>query len=287
MQHNPSFRKSAEARHPQFPRSLRKTNRFFTSSKFSAFTLIELLVVIAIIAILAAILFPVFAQAREKARQASCVSNTKQLALGIMQYTQDYDEMLPMGGYNIGGVQSRWFRDIYSYVKNVGVFACPSKNEGAFSPFLSQPTASYPVLGPNSAGGYGMNRNIINYSGPSLTLSDIKDSAGTFLMSDAAQCDTNVLDNYDMLSWNRSQTGPSDWQVTPPGYWNTGTGTSRYSVNSNDSRRRPMARHNGGLSVIYSDGHAKWNEIKAFTGYTAAQPLGWPYGDTRNSWDDK
>ena len=59
-----------------------------------AFTLIELLVVIAIIAILAAILFPVFAKAREKARQSSCLSNTKQLALGMLQYTQDYDERL-------------------------------------------------------------------------------------------------------------------------------------------------------------------------------------------------
>ena len=62
----------------------------------SGFTLIELLVVIAIIAILAAILFPVFAQAREKARQISCVSNEKQLALGIIQYVQDYDETYPI-----------------------------------------------------------------------------------------------------------------------------------------------------------------------------------------------
>jgi hypothetical protein len=192
-----------------------------------------------------------------------------------------------MGGYNVGGVQSRWFRDIYTYVKNVGVYTCPSKNEGNFTPSLSQPTAAYPVAGPNTAGGYGMNRNIINYSGPSLTLSDLKDSAGTFLLTDAAQCDINVLNNYDMLSWDRYQTGASDWQVTPPEYWNTGIGTSRYGVDSNDSRRRPIARHNRGLSVIYSDGHAKWSEINAFTGYTAAQPLGWPYGDPRNSWDDQ
>ncbi len=67
----------------------------FTLGKTNAFTLIELLVVIAIIAILAAILFPVFAQAREKARQTSCLSNEKQIALGVMQYVQDYDEAFP------------------------------------------------------------------------------------------------------------------------------------------------------------------------------------------------
>src|SRR5436305_534253 len=68
------------------------------SMRKTAFTLIELLVVIAIIAILAAILFPVFAQARDKARGAACLSNTKQMGLGVSLYTQDYDEVLPMGG---------------------------------------------------------------------------------------------------------------------------------------------------------------------------------------------
>ena len=91
------------------------------SSNRRAFTLIELLVVIAIIAILAAILFPVFAQARDKARSASCLSNEKQLGLAFMQYVQDYDEAFPMTNYEIGGgffdrQIPHWQDIVYPYV---------------------------------------------------------------------------------------------------------------------------------------------------------------------------
>ena len=93
--------------------------RAFTPGKRSAFTLIELLVVIAIIAILAAILFPVFAQAREKARQASCTSNLKQVGLAMLMYAQDYDETLPWAAYNPAGQPLvMWYDLVEPYVRS-------------------------------------------------------------------------------------------------------------------------------------------------------------------------
>lgn len=91
-----------------------------------AFTLIELLVVIAIIAILAAILFPVFARARENARRASCQSNLKQIGLGIAQYTQDYDETMPRGLTNNGVRDIVWAGVLQPYIKSTQLFKCPS-----------------------------------------------------------------------------------------------------------------------------------------------------------------
>jgi prepilin-type N-terminal cleavage/methylation domain-containing protein/prepilin-type processing-associated H-X9-DG protein len=105
----------------------------------SAFTLIELLVVIAIIAILAAILFPVFAQAREKARQSSCLSNQKQMGLAIMQYVQDADETFPQAYYypndsTSAGGYNHWSGIVQPYVKNEGIFVCPSDKLGGMAP---------------------------------------------------------------------------------------------------------------------------------------------------------
>lgn len=110
----------------------------------AAFTLIELLVVIAIIAILAAILFPVFARARENARRSSCQSNLKQIGLGIMQYTQDFDDRYPSGGHILAAANAQgcpganssqhchpWDVVIMPYVKSTQVFACPSNKRNS------------------------------------------------------------------------------------------------------------------------------------------------------------
>jgi prepilin-type N-terminal cleavage/methylation domain-containing protein/prepilin-type processing-associated H-X9-DG protein len=104
--------------------------RFALMSRKRAFTLIELLVVIAIIAILAAILFPVFAQARDKARQTSCLSNMKQLGVAILGYSQDYEESFPVGTDVANFVNLGWPLRIQPYVKSLGVFVCPSDSIG-------------------------------------------------------------------------------------------------------------------------------------------------------------
>ncbi len=92
------------------------------------FTLIELLVVIAIIAILAAILFPVFARAREKARQSACLSNVKQICLGFQMYIQDYDETLPPYRYSSSSTpRLYWYQVIEPYLKNTEILQCPSR----------------------------------------------------------------------------------------------------------------------------------------------------------------
>jgi prepilin-type N-terminal cleavage/methylation domain-containing protein/prepilin-type processing-associated H-X9-DG protein len=103
------------------------------------FTLIELLVVIAIIAILAAILFPVFARARENARRSSCQSNLKQIGIGIMQYTQDYDESLPLFQVRSATDRTGWAETVQPYIKSTQVFQCPSDETPVAKTFSMPP----------------------------------------------------------------------------------------------------------------------------------------------------
>ena len=127
------------------------------------FTLIELLVVIAIIAILAAILFPVFARAREKARQASCQSNLKQQGLGCIMYAQDYDEIFPRNIWTAAGVwpqpvhQFTYAHLIYPYTKNVQIFRCPSSGYTGYTPSSGGTGDIGPIL-QIPYGDYGFNQ---------------------------------------------------------------------------------------------------------------------------------
>ena len=226
-----------------------------------AFTLIELLVVIAIIAILAAILFPVFAKAREKARTSSCSSNVKQLMLAVLQYVQDYDEVFIWGGQNGGTAGTRWHSIIDPYIKNSQMLICPSK-------------ANYR--------GYGCNENMSPFNGAGRALADIPTPSTTVWTLDSAQCSATVV-GLDPTEWVKYETGATDWQWRPPGGWTSSPGTS-YTTTGGNELRRPVSRHNEGLNVAYVDGHVKWLQIGAFLG---PLPVGHAYGSADNAWDNQ
>ena len=173
-----------------------------TSSKATGFTLIELLVVIAIIAILAAILFPVFGRARENARRSSCQSNLKQIGLGLIQYSQDYDEKMVRVSYGPGadpGVgQSnferwKWVDAVQPYIKSTQIFDCPSNSNTNTSPYYyNQPGVGNndpdPGTGTWRFGSYTMNCQSFR-SAPSDNDADvagaaIEDAAGTLWVAD-------------------------------------------------------------------------------------------------------
>jgi prepilin-type N-terminal cleavage/methylation domain-containing protein/prepilin-type processing-associated H-X9-DG protein len=163
-----------------------------TTRRTSGFTLIELLVVIAIIAILAAILFPVFARARENARRASCQSNLKQIGLGIIQYSQDYDE-LTIASRTDGTINMSWPIMMQPYVKSTQLFKCPSNTRTNWMEQTNDTVAnSYVANGDNEAGGDttnfgasntpGQSRRAVQYAPPGLSLSEFNNPATTIII---------------------------------------------------------------------------------------------------------
>jgi prepilin-type N-terminal cleavage/methylation domain-containing protein len=235
-----------------------------TRCRQRGFTLIELLVVIAIIAILAAILFPVFARARENARRSSCLSNTKQIGIGIMQYTQDYDERLPIGGF--GGssdVGDRWREHVQPYIKSTQVFFCPSSPESGRE-------------------AYGINTNLVGWDW-ARSIAEIPDAAGTSLVAEAAQ----IQNPTDPPQQWKAAAG-CDWHWYPPSQWDGSAWWYAWPNGTpNWEKRAPIGRHFDGTVVNYADGHAKWMKIERFIGPMTNTPPGWAYGDPNNSWDNK
>ncbi len=147
------------------------------------FTLIELLVVIAIIAILAAILFPVFAQARAKARGMACLSNTKQVGSAFQMYVQDYDETTPSiwsgsgtcAAGNYGGCSQEWWFGLMPYMKSVNLLYCPERNEGAAGNY----NAFGQSMGVTKYVGYGYNWGPIGWRGGGLIGQQVRSGVGT------------------------------------------------------------------------------------------------------------
>jgi prepilin-type N-terminal cleavage/methylation domain-containing protein/prepilin-type processing-associated H-X9-DG protein len=241
-----------------------------------AFTLIELLVVIAIIAILAAILFPVFAQARDKARQASCLSNMKQIGTATMLYTQDYDGFYPetspnsCNGAAWTGIQI-FPTAIYSYVKNVNVFSCPSDplNHGMLGANTVLPCIELMLLDAKIPGAYVGIKN----SRPDISKVLPLSYAGNFYLNNGyAWTDpgngAKVVADTSKLPRNESEfVSPAnlfyiaelgadiDNNGIPVGGWYISPG---YGNAATDRRWIKGARHAGGRTWVFCDGHAKW-----------------------------
>jgi prepilin-type N-terminal cleavage/methylation domain-containing protein/prepilin-type processing-associated H-X9-DG protein len=203
-----------------------------------AFTLIELLVVIAIIAILASILFPVFAQAREKARQISCASNIRNLGMAVLMYTQDYDEQLPLAAYATAGFDFLlWHHLTDPYVKNKQIWHCPSSQvsktdqNGAITAHFGYNVRYLTSILPDFSNANGHT---------AVSLAAINLPAETVLLSDAR------------ASMAGSWCGDDGKFLLPP------------SVADTHCWGRPNFLHTQGSNVLWVDGHVKWQKPNQF-----------------------
>ena len=209
--------------------------RMFTNSTVAStsnmkrlgFTLIELLVVIAIIAILAAILFPVFARARENARRASCQSNLKQIGLGIQQYTQDYDESMPVCWWQYApSVQMSWKDAIQPYVKSSQLFACPSNTFNTRSTYqsLNQIPLSYNCNSTHAQAVFGSSAGTAYTGGSSAyKISSFQFPATTIAAFESTftNSDFNIANSYYTVT-NRTSAGNSGTTYLFNGHLSTG-----------------------------------------------------------------
>jgi prepilin-type N-terminal cleavage/methylation domain-containing protein/prepilin-type processing-associated H-X9-DG protein len=230
---------------------MKRTNK---QRHHKAFTLIELLVVIAIISILAAILFPVFARARENARRASCMSNLKQIGLGVMMYVQDYDEAYPPN-YNADNPSASklryWDGMIFPYVKNVAVFFCPSSPitiaKDIYPPTYGAYGASYGVLKMSyltSVSANAQQRNV-------LRMPAVVSPATTYM----------ILDAPDYTFNQTYATSATTYHTYLPGIGKLGADCSKaddYSSDPGYSADCKSGRHFDGVNMAFADGHVKW-----------------------------
>ena len=225
--------------------------------KKRGFTLIELLVVIAIIAILAAILFPVFAKAREAARATSCKSNLKQLGTAVQMYSQDYDEAYPASWYGTGyaaGTGYTWRIATLPYIKNVQVYYCPSATPSSKT---WDGSPAFTANEWNLRNSYGMNQVHWATTAPNL----LNPFAGRAAAAITASAETIALaEKQDAIDQVAYQNDTLDY---------------------NFGVAEPVAsrRHSDGSNFLFVDGHVKW-----FKPEMVIEPLASGGGNDRSYW---